>query len=204
MTDDVGNSPANPGWRSPLLLCPERSLLVVVDVQEKLLPAISDSASILANIRFLLDAAQILNVRTVITEQYPKGLGPTLTELSVHPVISARLEKLRFSAAEVLRESGEFRTPAPAAPLQLVLTGIETHVCVQQTALDLISQGVTVTLATDAVGSRRLPDHVQSLRRMEVAGVTLTTVESIAFEWCEAAGTERFKALSRLIKTRDR
>ena len=189
--------------RSPLLLTPNRSQLVVIDVQEKLLPSIHDREQLLKNIRFLLDAAEILRVRTVLTEQYPKGLGPTVSELSGHPVIAARLEKTRFSAAEVLRQSGQFDTVSSPEPIQVVLAGIETHVCVQQTAMDFHSQGVMVYLAADAVGSRHPIDHVQSLRRMEAAGVTVATVESIVFEWCEVAGTEQFRALSRLVKSRD-
>ena len=189
--------------RSSLLLTPDRSRLVVIDVQEKLLPAINDREPLVKNIRFLLNAAEILKVRTVLTEQYPKGLGQTVSELSCHPVINARLEKIRFSAAEVLRQSESFVSDASKEPVQVVLVGIETHVCVQQTALDLLSQGVMVYLASDAVGSRHSIDHAQSLRRMEAAGVTVTTVESIAFEWCEAAGTEQFKALSRLVRARD-
>ncbi len=190
--------------RSPLLLNADRSRLVIVDVQEKLFPSIHDREQLLKNIRFLLDAAEILNVRTVLTEQYPKGLGPTVSELSGHPVIAARLEKIRFSAAEVLRQSEQFDTVSSPEPIQVVLAGIETHVCVLQTALDLVSQGIAVFIASDAVGSRHPIDHTHCLRRMESAGVILTTAESIAFEWCEAAGTEQFKALSRLVRNRDR
>lgn len=191
------------GRRSPMLLTAERSRLVVIDVQEKLLPAISDQDQLLKNIRFLLDAAEILSVRTILTEQYPKGLGATVDALSGHPVIATRLEKLRFSAADVLRESIGNENASALKPLQIVLAGIETHVCVQQTALDLVAEGIMVFLASDATGSRHSADQLQSLRRMEAAGVIVTTVESIAFEWCEAAGTEQFKALSRLVKNRD-
>lgn len=203
MPDDFHDTISLPVVHNPLLLTPNRSRLVVVDVQEKLFPSIYDCEQLLKNIRFLLDVAEILKVRTVLTEQYPKGLGSTVSELSGHPVIAARLEKVRFSAAAVLRESERFDAVASQEPAQVVLAGIETHICVQQTALDLVSQGIRVFLASDAVGSRHPNDHAQSLRRMESAGVIVTTAESIAFEWCEVAGTEQFKALSRLVKNRD-
>ncbi len=188
--------------RSPLLLTPERSRLVIIDVQEKLFPSISDHDQLLKNIRFLLDVARILNVRSILTEQYPKGLGPTVSELCGHSAIAARLEKLRFSAAEVLCESEQLDIRSSSAPVQILLAGIETHICVQQTALDLISRNISVFLACDASGSRYTADHFQSVRRMEAAGVIVTTVESIAFEWCESAGIEQFRSLSRLVRNR--
>ena len=203
MSANTSSSVVSAGTRSPLLLTAKSSLLAIIDVQEKLFPSINDRESLLKNLRFLLDAAQTLNVRAVLTEQYPKGLGPTVGELSGHPAIAARLDKLRFSAAEVLCERERFDIGSSPAPAQVVLAGIESHVCIQQTALDLISQGIAVFVAADAVGSRQTIDHQQSLRRMEAAGVIVTTVESIAFEWCEVAGTELFRTLSRLIRTRD-
>jgi len=202
MVDDSNDSVSPACVRSPLLLTADRSRLVIIDVQEKLFPSINDRESLLMNLRFLLDAAEILKIRTILTEQYPKGLGRTVGELSGHPVITTRLEKIRFSAAQRLLQSEQFDTISLQQPLQVVLAGIETHICVQQTALDLLSHGVAVFLASDASGSRRAIDHVQSLRRMESAGVIVTTVESIAFEWCGVAGTEQFKALSRLVKSR--
>lgn len=200
MAIDSDAQVASQSSRSPLLLAPARSRLVIIDVQEKLLPFISSHDQLLKNIRFLLDAAEILRIRTVLTEQYPKGLGSTTTELSGHPVIADRLEKIHFSAAQALRESKHI--DSALEPVQVVLAGIETHICVQQTALDLMSQGIAVFLAADAVGSRQANDHLQSLRRMEAAGAIVTTIESIAFEWCAVAGTEQFKALSRLVRNR--
>ena len=186
------------------MLSPGRSRLVVVDVQERLLPSIEHGTQILQSLRFLLDAARILNVRTIVTEQYPKGLGPTVAEIATHAAITSRLEKLRFSAAEVLSDAGELDRTDDADPPQIVLVGIETDICVQQTAADLIAQGCDVFLALDASGSRHAIDAQTAVHRMRTSGVVITTVESIAFEWCEVAGSEQFKALSQLVKDRVR
>ncbi len=190
------------------LLSAKNSHLVVIDVQEKLLPNIGNPAKITANIRFLMDAAAILDVPVVVTEQYPKGLGPTAEPLRSHPAVSNTLEKLRFSAAETLMagvsalEISE-ATVAVRGARQIVLAGIETHVCVQQTALELKERGFQVFVAADCVGSRFPEDHHWGIQRMTIAGVIVTTAEAIAFEWCELAGHERFKTLSRLIRDRD-
>jgi len=188
--------------RSPGLLTPARCSLIIVDVQERLVPSILNRERIIGNIRFLLDVAELLSVRTIVTEQYPKGLGRTLPELARHPAILATLEKTRFSAAEVLHEADEL-TLADNIPRQIVLAGIESHICVLQTALDLISHGHSVFLPVDAAGSRHASDFSPAIERMRAAGVAITTCEAIAFEWCEMAGSDHFKSLSRLVKARD-
>ena len=191
-----------------LLLSGERSQLVVIDVQERLLPVIRGQLSVVASIRFLMDAAALLQVSTVVTEQYPKGLGPTVELLHNHPSTVATLEKLKFSAAETLMtESSVTGLSALGPPLfrpqQIVLAGIETHICVQQTALELFEKGFQVFVAADCVGSRAADDHQWALSRMANAGVIITTAEAIAFEWCERAGNDSFKTLSRLVRDRD-
>lgn len=189
--------------RSPHALSPVRSLLVVIDVQERLVPTIAQHESVVRNIRFLMDVAELLKVRTVVTEQYPKGLGPTIPELASHKVVASRLEKIRFSAAQVLLESGLANADS-AGPIQFVLAGIESHICVQQTALDLLHAGHAVFLAADATGSRHPADSAMAIQRMQKAGVIVTTVESAAFEWCEKAGSDEFKSLSQLVRARYR
>ncbi|MFN9717609.1 MAG: isochorismatase family protein [Planctomycetota bacterium] len=188
--------------RSRHLHSAENSLLVLVDIQEKLLPVIPDGHTIFGNIRFLLDAARVLNVPAMVTEQYPKGLGRTVAELDQHPAIRSAQEKLRFSAADAIRESGLADSEASVGARHIILTGIETHICILQTAFDLLDQGYPVTLAVDATGSRHRLDQDTALRRLQTAGVTLTTVEAVAFEWCEMAGTDSFKAVSRLVRDR--
>ena len=199
----------NPAAHSATLLKAQLSSLVVIDIQERLLPSISERDRVLRNTRFLLDAAHILNVRTVFTEQYPKGLGPTVSALTGSSLTASVLEKIAFSAAEVLQESG-FLSPLNQPQLTnsenlsaIVLAGIETHICVQQTALQLLAAGHAVFIAVDAVSSRSLPDHPTAIERMRHAGAVITTSEAIAFEWCERAGSEQFRALSRLVKERD-
>ena len=199
----------NPATHSATLLKAPRSGLAVIDIQERLLPSISERDRVIRNTRFLLEAAHILNVRTVFTEQYPKGLGPTVSGLTGSLSTAPVLEKLAFSAAEVLQTAGflnPLNRPVPPNsenPGSIVLAGIETHICVQQTALQLLTAGHAVYIALDAVSSRNLIDHQTAIERMRHAGAVITTSEAIAFEWCERAGSEQFKALSRLVKERD-
>jgi nicotinamidase-related amidase len=171
--------------------------LLVIDVQEKLIPKIHDAAAVVRNIAFLIDAAQQLNLLVQATEQYPKGLGATVPELAQR--LPLRPDKVAFSCCAVPVVVENFRR---AARPNIVLAGIETHVCVQQTALDLLSQGFEVFVAADAVGSRYVIDHDMALRRLERAGAVLTTAESCVFEWVGSAAHPQFKAISRLVQER--
>lgn len=129
------------------------------------------------------------------TEQYPAGLGPTVPQLAADLTILPG--KLSFSCAggDGFAEALESQTG-----IQVLLAGIETHVCVLQTALDLTAAGFQVFLAVDATGSRGEFDYATAVRRMESVGVTLTTTETVLFEWCRFAGSERFKEVSRLVR----
>jgi nicotinamidase-related amidase len=200
---DVTVSQESKWKRSPQLLAPNLSTLVVVDVQERLLPTIPQRDILVKNVRFLMDVAAMFQVMVIVTEQYPKGLGQTVPKIAGHNVVRAKFEKLRFSAAEEIQNSRIIPAGGTSPAPQVVLVGTETHICVQQTALDLLSQGYAVFLAADAVGSRHSADHVTALQRMQASGVTITTVEAIAFEWCETASSEQFRTLSRLVKERD-
>ncbi len=181
--------------RSPELMNATDTGLLVVDAQEKLLAIIPSSAEVVWNIRRLLDAAAALGVPSEATEQYPDKLSPTVPELKQR--LGAIPDKLAFSACvrgeifERWKEAGRFR---------VLVCGIETHVCVQQTALDLSAAGFEVYLAVDAVGARRAIDHETALRRMESAGVILTSTEATMFEWCRTADTPEFKQISALAK----
>ena len=189
--------------RSPDLLSADESLLFVVDLQEKLLPHIDGNDAVLANCSRMIAAANEFGVPLTITEQYPKGLGKTVVaiqKLTLDDTIPSvtRAEKLRFSGADAAgwpaageRDDGR---------RQVVLIGIETHICVLQTALDLLSRGYRVYVAADAVGSRRrLLDHDVALQRMRDSGVIVTTVESVLFEWCETAEALQFKVVRDLV-----
>jgi len=167
----------------------------VIDVQERLLPAITDGQRVAWNIRRLIDGARVLGVDTLATEQYPKGLGETV------PLLAKRLgqipSKLMFSCREC---SDLFRTLAEGGRYKVLVVGIESHVCVQQSVLDLMAEGFRVYIAVDAVGSRSPIDYETALRRMESAGATLTTTEAALFEWCEIAGSDTFKQISQLVR----
>jgi nicotinamidase-related amidase len=170
--------------------------LLVVDVQQKLVPLIPGHARLIFNIGRLLDAARVLGLATAATEQYPQGLGATVAELAGR-LSSPTPSKLDFSCGEC---GDLFESLRAAGRSRILLCGIETHVCVQQTALDLIAAGWRVYLAVDAVGARGAIDHDVALRRMELAGVVLTTTEAALFEWCRRAGTPAFKEISRLVR----
>ncbi len=171
----------------------ERAALVVVDVQEafrKAVPGFEDIARAAAT---LVRGAEALGVPVVITEQYPKGLGETVPEVAERlPAGAEPLEKTVFSAAEAEGFDLEGRD-------QAIVCGVETHVCVNQTALDLLAGGTEVHVVEDAVASR-FPDSKRvGLRKMEQAGAVLTSVETALFELLGRAGTDEFKAVQRLI-----
>jgi nicotinamidase-related amidase len=171
--------------------------LLVIDLQEKLLPKIPDAAPLVRNTAFLIDAARLLNMTVQCTEQYPRGLGATVPELARR--LPERPDKVLFSSCAVPSVVEQFRRSARP---KVVLAGIETHVCVLGTALDLLALDFRVYLAVDAVGSRYRIDHDTALRRMEQAGAILTTAETCVFEWIGGAGHPQFKAVSALVQER--
>ena len=180
-----------------MLLDPKRSCLVVVDVQEKLVPKIGGLARILANISRLLAGAQRLDVPVLATEQYEPGLGGTVAELAARIPPDKVVGKTFFAAGReeafcrLLRETGRDRP---------VLCGMETHVCVLQSALSLVEQGFRMAVIVDAVGSRRVLDRDSALRRLERNGIELVTVEMVLFEWLERAPSPAFRDLLPLIR----
>jgi hypothetical protein len=165
-------------------------------MQERLLPVIDAADRLTQRCRFLMEAAGLLSVPVVITEQYPRGLGTTIEPLRGVAANAVVLEKLRFSGADALQDAGLLRPGLR----QLVLAGIETHICVQQTALDLVAAGWDVILAADASGSRQEADRSAALVRLAAAGVTVSTAESVVFEWCETAEHPNFRRLSALVR----
>jgi nicotinamidase-related amidase len=179
-------------------LTADASAVVVIDIQDKLLPKIPDAARLVRNAGFLLDVAAQLDVPVRATEQYPKGLGPTTAEIA-RRLPAALPGKTAFSccgADTFLEELEMLRRPS------VVLVGMETHVCVAQTALDLLAAGLHVFLAVDAVAARGAVDHDTALRRLEQAGAVPTTVEAVAFEWLRDAKHPHFKAVSAMIVSR--
>jgi len=171
------------------LLGRDRTALVVVDVQEGF-RAYDSFAGVASACAKLLQAARILKLPALVSEQYPKGLGPTAPEVGLQG--ERLLEKSVFSAARV--EGFEL-----AGAEQVIVCGIETHVCVSQTVHDLLDDGLDVHVPADAVGSRHLIDYERGLERMERAGAVVSTVEAALFELLERAGTPEFKAVQKLI-----
>src|SRR5579884_164127 len=171
--------------------------LLVIDVQEKLLPKIPGADQLVRNIAFLLDVVQVLDMPAQTTEQYPRGLGPTVPELARR--LPVRPDKVAFSSCAVPAVVESFRR---AARPKVVLTGIETHVCVLHTALDLLALDFRVYVAVDAVGSRYELDREVALERMQRAGCILVTSEMAAFEWVGGADHPQFKAISGLVQER--
>ena len=170
-----------------------RTTLIVVDVQEAFRKAIPDFERIAKATATLIEGAEAIGIPVVITEQYPKGLGETVPEVAEHlPDGVQPLEKVVFAASEAEGFDLEGRD-------QALICGIETHVCVNQTALDLLASGVDVQVAEDAVGSRTDENKRVGLHKMEGAGATLTSVETALFELLGRAGTDEFKQVQRLI-----
>jgi nicotinamidase-related amidase len=186
--------------RSPELLSRHESKLLIVDVQEKLVSKIFELDRLLANCRTLIQGAKILSVPVFATEQYPKGLGRTVPQLG--ELLENPAEKLRFSCAEVL-DWGTAAGEPDNDRYQVVVAGMEAHVCVLQTVLDLLGNGFQVFVPADAVSSRSEFDWKIALDRMSAAGATIVTIESVLFEWCEVSGTPEFKQISQLIKERE-
>jgi nicotinamidase-related amidase len=175
----------------------EDSLLMVVDVQEKLTPLMDRSSQMVHSCKVLAEAAELLEVPVFWLEQYPKGLGPTVSSLSqVLAQSHTPKRKLSFSGCldskcrENLRELGYD---------QVLVIGIEAHICVYQTVMDLLGLGKKVQVAVDAVSSRNPLNKEIALRKMERAGAELTTVEMILFEWLRSSKHPQFKAVQKLI-----
>lgn len=182
--------------RSPELMNPDDTGLLVVDVQDRLIAVQPEGDRVVWNARRLLDGAKLLGVQSAATEQYPEKLGPTVADLA-NRLSASPMSKLAFSC----RTCDEIFSTWRASGIHRVLVcGIETHVCVQQTVLDLLSAGFQVNVAADAVSSRCTIDHDTALRRMESSGALLTTTEAALFEWCKEAGTEAFRGVSKLAK----
>jgi nicotinamidase-related amidase len=176
------------------LLQRNRTALVVVDVQEAFRPAVRRFERVAANVATLVEGAKALEVPIVVTEQYPRGLGSTVPEVTEHlPEGTQPLEKVCFSAAQ----ADGFDLGARD---QVLICGIETHVCVSQTAHDLLDRGLQVHIARDAVSSRTKENLDLGLRKMEDSGAILTSVEMALFELVGAAGSPEFKTVQALVK----
>lgn len=184
--------------RHPRFLAADDSVLVLIDIQERLVAGLDPtlSGALRKNAVLLVKSANELGIPILVNEQYPKGLGSTLPELLSELGDRPRLPKLCFAATE----SPEFmRALAAGKRRKVLLIGAETHVCVYQSALGLLALGYEVHLPVDALASRFPANHETGLQAMETAGAILETAESAIFQWLERAGTPTFKAVQKLI-----
>jgi nicotinamidase-related amidase len=175
----------------------EEAAGVVIDIQERLLPHIQDNDIILRNCLKLIEGLRILSVPVLVTQQYTRGLGP-----SVPPIIKmfpefSHIEKISFSCCE---EPVFEKEIALLGKTDIILCGIETHVCVLQTCLDLLAHGKRPVVVEDCVSSRKQNDKIIAIERMRQEGASITTVESLLFELMRTAGNDMFKGISTIVK----
>ena len=180
----------------PTTLSTQTTALLVVDMQDKLLPAIHEAEAVTAAVGRIIRACRVLEVPILVTEQYPAGLGPTCSAVKQLLGTVKPVEKLRFSACvePVMAQL------AKLGRTDILVVGIEAHVCVQQTVLDLIRAGHVPHLCADAVSSRRVLDRDTAIARMRQAGAIITTVESALFEIQTQASGDTFKPLLKIVK----
>ncbi|MGD9648711.1 MAG: hydrolase [Pirellulales bacterium] len=181
--------------RSPELMSRDDTALLVVDVQEKLVRLLPDHERLIWNVGRLVRAAQLLGLPVLGTEQYPQGLGGTVAELAT--LLGSCEAKTAFSSASCQGISTQL---ADRGVSRVCLAGMEAHVCIQQSAYDLLAAGYRVYLPVDALGSRYAIDYQTALRRLESAGAVLTTVEAAMFEWCQDSAAPQFKDISKLVR----
>lgn len=174
----------------------QHTALLVIDVQERLMPVIYESEKVFANVNKLLRGAEILNLETIITEQYPKGLGNTCSEVQL-PENPNIIEKVCFSCmlSEPVNEQLKLTNIT-----DLIICGVESHICILKTTLDALKEGYTVHVVADAVSSRTAENKQIAIERMRQSGAFVTSTESILFMLLDQAGTDEFKAISKLIK----
>ncbi|HEX6828985.1 MAG TPA: hydrolase [Burkholderiales bacterium] len=173
------------------------STLFVVDEQARLAPAISGREQALANTAVLIRAANRLGVPVLASEQYPKGLGPTVPEIAELLPQEAVMEKVHFCAAA---EETVITRIAGLGRSQVVVAGMEAHVCVLQTALGLKERGYQVYVVADATASRRPQSHALAMDRLRLAGIPAVSTEMVVFEWLARDGTPEFREVLALIK----
>lgn len=176
-----------------MLINKEKSCLAVIDVQERLAPAADNPRNVIDGCARLLKGAGILGVPALVTEQYPKGLGPSMSEIrNAAPENTPFIEKTTMSA---LRNDAFKAALTATGATQVVLAGVEEHICVFQTAVELKEAGYDVFVVADASSSRSPESVAIAERRLAVEGIPLVTVEMVLFEWLRVAGTPEFKEI---------
>ncbi|RPI72936.1 MAG: hydrolase [Ignavibacteriales bacterium] len=183
--------------RNPKILSADSTALLIIDIQEKILGVMNNPEMVISNTIKLIKGFKVLGLPIFFTEQYPKGLGPTAPQIAEELDGLTPIQKMTFScfgAENLFKEISEKNIS------QVVVAGIESHVCVQQTALDLIANDIQVNIAADAVSSRKELDYKTALERMRTHGAEITTAESVLFELLNMCGTDQFKAVSKIVK----
>jgi nicotinamidase-related amidase len=180
-----------------MLIRSSESCLLVVDIQNRLLPAVFMPEQVVANTRILIQAANRIGVPVLASEQYPQGLGETVSEVAAVLPPACLVEKVSFSC---MGDEGFADRFHALGRNQAILAGIEAHVCVLQTAEHLLERGTNVFIVGDAVSSRSRTNHAAALDRLQAAGARVVTTEMVVFEWLGRAGTPEFKDLSLLVR----
>lgn len=175
----------------------DNSLLVIVDIQERLVPAMQVKDKVVANTLHLIEAAKLLNIPLRVTEQYPKGLGRTIREIAEALPECAPIEKITFSCCG---QQAFLDAVASTGRTHVILAGMETHVCVLQTCIDLLRSGYHVHAAADAICSRSKENYRLALEFMRDAGAVISCTETILFQLLEKAGSDEFRTISKRIK----
>lgn len=170
---------------------------LVIDMQERLLPVIHDSNKLIDKVLLLLAGLKVLQVPILISEQYPKGLGPSLESIARCVEAGKILPKISFSCVD---DEAILSTLVQTNRCHVIVCGVEAHVCVQQTVVDLLVQGYTPVVLADCVSSRNPEDCSAALERMRHEGAVITRVESLLFELTRYAGSQTFKSISHLVK----
>lgn len=178
-------------------LSADDSVLVIVDVQDRLAAAMKERDSVISNTLHLLEIARIKGIPVLVSEQYPKGLGPTVPELASAAGGDGTIQKITFSCMG----TGEFeKRLEQSGRKKVILAGMETHVCVLMTALDMLERDFHVQVVADAVCSRTDENRLLALENLRDAGAVITNTETVLFQLLERAGTDEFRIISKRIK----
>ncbi len=178
------------------MIKPNESILLIVDMQERIFNQVLNKEKLLSKIKQLAKGCSVLGLESIVTEQYPDKLGKTTPKLGEY-ISGVTVCKRCFSC---LADNNFKNLMNSKLNHKIIICGIESHICIQQTALDLKEVGFTVLVAVDAISARNSIDHEISIRRMEQAGIIITTVESILFELCHSSESKHFKLISSIIK----
>jgi len=193
MEDTWGRNQERPEMR----IKRELTAALLIDIQERLFPHMDQHEELLRKCTILVNGLKVLGVPMVLTEQYPKGLGSTIEEISGLMQENPLIEKIAFSCCD---EPAVMENAAIQNHRTIIICGIEAHVCVLQTVIDLHEAGYTAVVVEDCISSRNPEDKRVAVERMRTEGAVITSCESILFELARVAGTEEFKAISRLVK----